>query len=98
MRENQIISAIKAFLKSIPNCYSYKTHGGFYGSAGLPDIICCIGGAFVAFEVKTDIGKTTALQEACIRKIIQAGGTAEVVRSVDDVRAVVEKLTGGESK
>jgi len=95
MRENQIISAIKAYLKTIPNCYSYKTHGGFYGSAGLPDIICCIGGAFIAFEVKTDSGKTTALQEACIRRIREAGGTAEVVRCASDVRAIVEKLAGG---
>lgn len=60
-----------------------------YGTAGVPDIIACIDGAFYAFEVKTEIGKPTALQEATIRKIRAAGGTAVVVRSVDDVRSIV---------
>ncbi len=54
-----------------------------------PDIIACINGHFYGFEVKTDVGKPTKLQEATIRKILASGGTALVVRSVDEVRAVV---------
>lgn len=61
-----------------------------YGTAGIPDIIACVGGRFYGFEVKTDKGKPTALQEATIRKINAAGGTALVVRSVDEVRTVLE--------
>jgi len=80
MNENQIIKSIKAYLKTLDNCFCFKTHGGFYGTAGIPDIICCIGGYFVAFEVKAEKGKTTVLQEVCIRKIREAGGTAEIVR------------------
>ena len=60
-----------------------------YGTAGVPDIIACIGGRFYAFEVKTATGKTTALQNATIRKILACGGMAVVVRSVDEVRAVI---------
>lgn len=60
-----------------------------YGTAGIPDIIACIDGRFYAFEVKTPVGKTTALQEATLRKILACGGTAAVVRSVDEVRAVI---------
>lgn len=60
-----------------------------YGVAGIPDIIACVDGRFYAFEVKTDIGRTTKLQDATIRKILDAGGTAVVVRSVDEVRAVI---------
>ena len=63
-----------------------------YGTAGIPDIIACINGKFVAFEVKTEIGKTTALQDATIRKINAAGGTAVVVRSVAEVRTIIEGL------
>jgi len=92
MKEKDIIAAIKAHLKTIPNCYSYKNHGGQFGQAGLPDLVCCIGGRFIAFEVKTDIGKLTPLQAVAIRKIKEAGGTAEVVRSLDEVKAVIEKL------
>lgn len=85
MKEADIVRAILKYLKTVPNCFAWKEHGGMYGTAGIPDIIACIGGQFYAFEVKTDAGKTTALQDATIRKIKAAGGTAAVVRSVDEV-------------
>ena len=92
MKENDIVKAILKYLKTVPHCFSWKEHGGMYGTAGIPDIITCIKGKFVAFEVKTEIGKTTALQDATIRKINAAGGTAVVVRSVAEVRTIIEGL------
>ena len=92
MKENDIVKAILKYLKTVPHCFSWKEHGGMYGTAGIPDIIACVNGRFVAFEVKTEIGKTTALQDATIRKIHKAGGTAVVVRSVDEVRNIIEGL------
>ena len=92
MKENDIVKAILKYLKTVPHCFSWKEHGGMYGTAGIPDIIACVNGSFVAFEVKTEIGKTTALQDATIRKIINAGGTAVVVRSVAEVRTIIEGL------
>jgi len=62
-----------------------------YGTAGIPDIIACVNGRFIAFEIKTPSGKTTKLQEATIRKILSAGGVAAVVHSVDEVKAILEK-------
>jgi len=59
--------------------------------AGIPDIIACIGGKFYGFEVKTESGKLTALQDATMRKIQEADGIAAVVRSVADVKAVLER-------
>ena len=92
MKENDIVKAILKYLKTVPHCFSWKEHGGMYGTAGIPDIIACVNGRFVAAEVKTEIGKTTALQDATIRKINSAGGTAVVVRSVDEVRSIIEGL------
>ena len=63
-----------------------------YGTAGLPDIIACIRGRFVAFEVKTPIGKLTKLQEITIQKIRDAGGQAFKVTSVIEVAQILEKL------
>lgn len=60
-----------------------------YGTAGIPDIICCMDGRFFAFEVKNENGKATKLQEATLRKIRAAGGTAAVVRSVEEVEHVI---------
>lgn len=89
MSEKDIVSAILRYLKAVPRCFCFKEHGGMYGVAGIPDIIACVDGRFYAFEVKTDVGKTTKLQDATIRKILDAGGTAVLVRSVDEVRAVI---------
>ncbi len=90
MKEADIVRAILRYLKTVPGCFAWKEHGGMYGTAGIPDVICCCGGRFYGFEVKTEVGRPTKLQEATIRKIRAAGGTALVVRSVDEVRAVME--------
>ena len=89
MAEKEIVAKILRYLKTVPRCFAWKEHGGMYGTAGIPDIIACIDGRFYAFEVKTPVGKTTKLQEAAIQKILACGGTAAVVRSVDEVRAVI---------
>ena len=89
MKESDIVKAIMRYLKSLPNCFAWKEHGGMYGTAGIPDIIACIDGKFYGFEVKTDIGKTTRLQDSITRTIKTAGGTAVVVRSVDDVKSIL---------
>lgn len=89
MKESDIVKAITKYLKTVPGCFCWKEHGGMYGTAGIPDIIACINGLFFGFEVKTEDGKPTKLQEATIRKILAAGGTALVVRSVDEVRTVI---------
>ncbi len=89
MKESDIVRAILKYLKTVPHCYAWKEHGGMYGTSGIPDIIACIDGRFYGFEVKNEVGKPTALQEATIHKIQSAGGTALVVRSVDEVKHII---------
>jgi Holliday junction resolvase len=91
MAEKDIVNTILRCLKVVPGCFAWKTHGGLYGTAGIPDIIACVEGRFFAFEVKTVSGKSTILQEATIKKILAAGGTAAVVRSADEVRAILSE-------
>jgi hypothetical protein len=91
MAEAEIVRSIQRFLKTVPRCFFWKEHGGMYGTAGIPDIIACIDGRFFGFEVKTETGKPTALQEATLRKINDAGGTSLVVRSVADVKAALQR-------
>lgn len=90
MSEADIVKAIQRYLKTVDQCFFWKEHGGMYGSAGIPDIICCYQGRFYGFEVKTETGTATGLQKAVIRKINAAGGTAAIVRSVDDVRRILK--------
>lgn len=89
LKESVIVRKILQYLKTLPDCFAWKEHGGMYGTAGIPDIICCMDGRFFAFEVKNENGKATKLQEATIRKIRAAGGTAAVVRSVEEVKHVI---------
>lgn len=92
MKEKDIVNAIMRYLKTVPMCFAWKEHGGMYGTAGLPDIICCIGGRFVAFEVKTPTGKLTKLQEITITKIKAAKGEAFKVTSFEDVKIILDSL------
>ena len=89
MKESDIAKAILQYLRTIPRCFCWKEHGGMYGTAGIPDIIACVDGRFFGFEVKTVDGKPTKLQEATIRNIRASGGTAAVVRSVEEVRWIL---------
>lgn len=92
MIEKDIVTAIMRYLKTVPMCFAWKEHGGMYGTAGIPDIICCYYGRFVAFEVKTPSGKLTKLQEITITKIKVAKGEAYKVTSVEEVKSILDSL------
>ena len=72
------------------------THG--YGRSGVPDVICCVAGKFLAIECKAGANKPTALQVHEIEQIRSAGGVAVVVNEAnwDSVREIIRKLKGGE--
>lgn len=92
MAERDIVAAILRLLRKTPNCFCWKEHGGMYGTAGIPDVIACINGRFVAFEVKTETGKLSRLQEVTLGRIRDAGGKAYVVRSAAEVAAIMKEM------
>jgi hypothetical protein len=100
MQEKTIVNNILKYLKSLPACFCWKQHGGAYGSSGLPDIICCVSGRFVAFEVKRPAGdghaagKLTKLQEIAIARIRTAGGIAAKVTSLEEVKELLQNMQG----
>lgn len=57
-----------------------KFMGNHFTKAGVPDILACIGGWFWGIELKTDIGRTSLLQEYQMEQIRRAGGRAIVLR------------------
>ena len=65
---------------------------GVTNRSGSPDIICCFNGLFVALEVKTEKGITSKLQEYHQKEILKSGGRALIVRSVEEVKALIEEL------
>ena len=57
--------------------------GTGYGNSGVPDFLCCVNGRFLAIEAKAGKGKTTALQDDHITRIVDSGGVALVVRETN---------------
>jgi len=61
------------------NIYYFTPQTGGYGRSGVPDIICCYRGTFIAIECKAGKNKPTPLQEAEMEKIRISGGTTYVI-------------------
>ena len=76
---------------------AFKTAQGRYvktGRPGVPDIVACLRGRFVGLEVKTASGRQSKDQKRAEKDIQWAGGEYYIVRSVDDVRRIVEEQKG----
>jgi len=63
-----------------------------FGRAGIPDIIGCMDGHFIAIECKAGNGTTTALQDKELGAIFSAGGTTFVARETNlgDLKLLLE--------
>ncbi len=77
-------------LKTYSAYYFFPVMGG-YGRSGIPDIIACLKGQFVAIECKAGFNKTTPLQDKELAAINNAGGTTLVVRE-DTIDFLIREL------
>lgn len=76
MKEKAFENKIKDFLKA-NGCYFIKYWGGGnFTKVGVPDILACVNGYFVAIEVKAPNGKPSELQLYNLAEIKKAGGIA----------------------
>lgn len=82
MTEQQLAKKIQTYLKS-KGAYVIKTIAT--NRAGVPDIIACYEGKYIAIEVKLPKGVVSMLQKAHLLQIKAAGGIAIVARCVKDV-------------
>ena len=62
----------------------FKVHGSIFQKSGIPDIIGCYQGHFIAIEVKTGTGVASKLQKIILKQINKAGGKTGIARSVED--------------
>lgn len=89
MKESAIQKKIQDYIKSIGG-YVVKVVAA--PRAGIPDLLCCIKGKFIAFEVKTESGRVSKLQEYNIKQIKLSGGEAYVVNSVNSVNTILDDI------
>lgn len=83
-KERTITTKIMEYLRA-RGAFVWKQHGGPMQMRGLPDVMAVLGGRLYAFEVKTEHGRTTKIQEKRIEDLRKAGATAAVVRSLSEV-------------
>ena len=90
--EQDIQTSIMNYISSIGGLPLKYNNMGIYATAGVPDIIACIKGRFVAIEVKKPGGKPSALQKAYIKTINEIGGIAFWADNLDDVKEKLKNI------
>ena len=85
--EGRVKAAVKKLLKEQGVWFYMPVQNGM-GVVGIPDFICCWGGAFLAIETKAPGTRRnlTPNQERRIAEIHAAGGRALVVDDIDQLR------------
>ena len=85
-------------------CLDYLTQAGIYhikifGSAwcgkGAPDIIACINGKFVAFELKVGENNMQSDQRIHRVRICRNGGLHYCPRTIDEFVSIIQEIQGG---
>jgi Holliday junction resolvase len=85
--EKNFENKIKKFLKD-RGCWYVKYFANRNTRAGVPDILACVSGRFVAIEVKAENGKPTELQKWNVEQIKNSGGIALILYPADWERFV----------
>ena len=91
--ESKVKKKVVDLLKQYEIYYFFPaTHG--YGRSGVPDIVCCVRGYFLAIECKAGTNKPTALQLREIEQIQKAKGVAFVVNenNIDELHTTIKEI------
>ena len=94
--EAKVKKKVVDVIKKYGAYYFFPATGG-YGRSGVPDVVCCYRGMFVAIECKAGSNKPTPLQEAEMQKIRQAQGFVLVVNetNITEVAVVFDRIDKG---
>lgn len=89
MRESKLQEKCIEYLES-NKIYYLNIHGGGWGARGSPDLITCINGRFVAFELKVGNNDMEPAQRIHKRRIERNGGLHYCPRTLEEFIAIVE--------
>jgi Holliday junction resolvase len=94
--EWKVKRAVRLMLDKL-GAYHFMPPANGFGRAGIPDIIACIDGHFIAIECKAGKGQTTALQDRELNAILNAGGTTYIARenNLDELQQLLGHKTSG---
>ncbi len=91
--ENLVKKAVRKLLDSL-DIYHFMPPANGFGRAGIPDIVACMDGHFIAIECKAGKGQTTALQDRELNAILNHGGTVYIARehNLDELQQLLTEL------
>jgi hypothetical protein len=91
--ETRVKRKVTDILRKYEAYFFFPASNGF-GRAGIPDIIACYRGQFIAIECKAGKNTTTALQRRELSAIESAGGYQLVINetNIEQVEAVLQQL------
>jgi len=81
------------WVRSLSKVWYLKVVGNAVQASGVPDILLCIKGKFIAIELKRPdgTGVLSDIQQANIERIREAGGQAYVVDSFEEFKRIIEE-------
>ena len=97
MTEKAFETKIRKFLES-EGCYCFKVWGGGMQKAGIPDLMVCCNGYFMALEIKGEKGKPSPLQLHHIEQIKKSNGVAVILypKDFESFKTLIYRLKGGD--
>jgi len=97
--ESKVKAKVVVALKALGVYYFFPVASPMYGTRGVPDIVACVNGRFVAIECKAGKNTVTELQQRNLDSIKACQGVALVCtnENVGEVVAQIRalKLHGG---
>lgn len=94
--ESKVKKRVREILDKL-GIYHFMPPANGFGRAGIPDIIACMDGHFIAIECKAGRGTTTALQDRELDRIHNAGGTTFIAResNLDELQQILKEKASG---
>lgn len=94
--ESNLVKKVEQYIKTTyrKDSWFLKTHGNGCQRSGVPDILCCIKGHFIALELKREdgSGRASPQQEIECKKINGAGGHALISDNMEEIRNFIESI------
>lgn len=79
MKESELVDIVRSSIEMYyKDAVIYKMHGNEYMELGLPDLIGCIEGVMVAFELKVNT-PLKPMQHQQLRRLVTAGASVAVI-------------------
>lgn len=99
--ETQLVKRMTKAITARTNVWMMKTHGDGYQRVGIPDLLICYRGRFVAIEVKHQkpgetvdhlLGRVTKRQQIELDDLSAAGAFTAVAWTVEQVEEILDAV------